>query len=166
MKSATPLALLCLNLQLLTTGCSSSGVISAGPDTYMVTASGAGFGTAGVREKVYGKANNFCAEKGLVMVPVSFKARPGELGRNPPSADLVFRALKPGDPAIGRPEITDSDSHAEVTQNVRLSVKDETKGSQKTDLYGELVKLDDLKKRGILTDAEFDAAKKRLLEGK
>lgn len=87
-------------------GCVSSDVISTGPDTYMVTASGAGFSTAGVREKVYAKANAFCSSRGLVMMPVSFKAHEGELGRRPPNADLIFRALKPGDPAITRPDTT------------------------------------------------------------
>lgn len=148
---------------LLLGGCATSEVISAGPDTFMVSASSAGFATAGVREKVYKKANDFCAEKGLVMVPVSFKAREGELGRNPPSADLVFRALKPGDPAIGRPDILNADV---TTQNVRVSVKDETKKEKGSVLYDELIKLDDLKKRGILTNAEFDQAKQKLLQGK
>jgi hypothetical protein len=46
---------------------------------------------------------------GLVMVPVSFDSRPGELGRHPPSADLVFRALKPGDPDIKRPNVEGPD---------------------------------------------------------
>ena len=132
----------------------------------MVSASGVGFATAGVREKVYEKANQYCAKKGLVMVPVSFKARPGELGRHPPSADLVFRALKPGDPAIGRPEITDADESVAVTQNVRVTTKDETRKEKEPDMYAELLKLDDLKKRGILSDAEFEEAKRKLLQGK
>ena len=33
------------------------------------------------------------------------------------------------------------------------------------DFYDKLLKLDDLRKRGILTDAEFEAEKKKLLEG-
>ncbi len=32
------------------------------------------------------------------------------------------------------------------------------------DLYSELLKLEDLKKRGLLNDAEFDAQKKKLLQ--
>jgi len=31
-------------------------------------------------------------------------------------------------------------------------------------LYSELLKLEDLKKRGLLNDAEFDAQKKKLLQ--
>jgi len=143
-------------------GCVSSDVISTGPDTYMVTASGAGFGTAGVREKVYKKANEYCSERGLVMVPVSFNARPGELGRSAPNADLVFRALKPGDPAIGRPNLSEADQKIDVSQNVRVTTRDETRKDK--DLYAELVKLDDLRKRGILSDKEFEAEKTKLLQ--
>ena len=34
-----------------------------------------------------------------------------------------------------------------------------------TDVYTELIKLNELRERGILTDAEFDAEKQKLLEG-
>ena len=78
-------------------------VISAGPDTYSVSTSSAGFGSAGVRKRVFSAANDFCSKRGLVMVPVSVDVRGGVLGQRPPSADLVFRALKPGDPDIKRP---------------------------------------------------------------
>ena len=43
-----------------------------------------------------------------------------------------------------------------------LTVEDDT--AQRADLYQELLKLDDLRQKGILTDAEFDAQKKKLLE--
>ena len=109
MKYPASISIALCSAVLAICGCVSSDVISAGPDTYMVSASGAGFATAGVRESVYKKANEFCAARGLVMVPVSLKVRPGALAQHPPSADLVFRALKLGDPAIGRPELTGDD---------------------------------------------------------
>ena len=88
---------------LIMLGCATPGVMPAGPDTYSVTSgASAGFSSAGVRAEVYSLANKFCEERGLVMVPVSMDAREGALGRNPPSATLVFRALKPGDPDIKR----------------------------------------------------------------
>jgi hypothetical protein len=164
MKYQTSILLFLSALLLLATGCASSDVISAGPDTYMVSASGAGFATAGVREKVYKKANDFCAERGLVMVPVSFKARPGAFGQHPPSADLIFRALKPGDPAIGRPDLTGDDEAVASTQRIKVSVKDESKKEQQPDTYTELLKLDDLRKRGILTENEFQDRKRKLLD--
>ena len=88
-------------------GC-TTGVIPAGPDTYMVSATGMGFGTGGVRTSVYRKANEFCAGAGLVMVPVSCDAKGGQPGVAP-TADLTFRALRPGDPEIKRPNVEKPD---------------------------------------------------------
>lgn len=76
----------------------------------MISASGAGFSTGGVRARTYQEAQRFCAKRGLVFVPVSFDAQGGELGRRPPTADLVFRALKPGDPEIHRPNLEKPDA--------------------------------------------------------
>ena len=85
---------------LLLPSCSTSSVIPCGPDTYMVTSSGAGFSEGPTLEKVYGKANAFCSERGLVMVPVDIDSQGGVYGQRPPSARLTFQALKPGDPRI------------------------------------------------------------------
>lgn len=90
---------------LCLTSCSTSNVIPCGLDTFMVSSSGAGFGTGGVRENCFEKANKYCAQRGLVMMPVSFDARGGELGSHPPTAELTFRALRPGDPEIKRPNL-------------------------------------------------------------
>lgn len=85
-------------------GCAAQ-VIPAGPDTFTVSSSGAGFSTAGVRARTYRAANDYCTRRGLVMVPVSFDAQGGVLGQRAPTADLVFRALRPGDPEIKRPNV-------------------------------------------------------------
>ena len=85
-------------------GCAAQ-VVPAGPDTYTVSSSGAGFSTAGVRARAYRAANDYCQKHGLVMVPVSFDAQGGVLGQRPPTADLVFRGLRPGDPEIKRPNV-------------------------------------------------------------
>lgn len=85
--------------------CTNSGVIPAGPDTYMISAGGVGFSSAGVRAKTYKKAKEFCDQKGLVFVPLSLDAQEGVYGERPPSANLTFRALKPGDPEIKRPTL-------------------------------------------------------------
>ena len=42
---------------------------------------------------------------------------------------------------------------------------DSSADSDRTDVYTQLETLNDLRERGILTDAEFDAEKKKLLEG-
>jgi hypothetical protein len=148
---------------LVLAGCTTSNVIATGPDTYMVSASGAGFASAGVREAVYEEANAFCASRGLVMVPITFKAREGALGRHPPSADLTFRALKPGDPDIERPMIYDHNRNVNITKKIETS-KSVNNSNSESDLHSKLLKLDDLRKRNLLSDAEFEKEKKKLLQ--
>ena len=53
------------------------------------------------------------------------------------------------------------------TQSTTQSTSDsKIKVDTPVDFYTELMKLDDLRKRGLLTDEEFEAAKKKLLEKK
>ncbi len=99
---------LSLGLALVFAGCATSSIIPTGPQTYQVSASGVGFGTEWVRETVYKKANKYCTDRGLVMMPVSFEAEKGIYGRTAPSAALTFRALPPGDPEIQRPSTPSS----------------------------------------------------------
>lgn len=142
-------------------GCSTSNILSVGPDTYMVSASGAGFSSAGVREAVFTKANEFCTANDLVMMPVSFEEEGGVAGESPPRAKLTFRALPRGDADIHRPDLRQTDERIELIKNVDVTQRDET--AKKPDVYAELLKLNDLRERGILTEEEFQAQKERLL---
>jgi hypothetical protein len=88
-------------------GCASWGpnVQSAGPQMFSITAEDRlnwNTTTTPAREVAFESANKYCAKRKLVMVPVSLDVRPGEIGVRPGTADLVFRALKPSDPAIAR----------------------------------------------------------------
>jgi hypothetical protein len=90
---------------LLCFGC-STGVVPAGPDTYLISRSVSGFGTTGTaKASVYRDAAAWCEARGLVMVPVSSDAKDPKTGQHMGSVELVFRALKPGDPEILRPSI-------------------------------------------------------------
>jgi hypothetical protein len=105
MKSVQTLGLVGL---LCIAGCAGPEIVPAGPDTYTVS-SGGGLGmtpaTAPQRAAAFKAANAFCAKRGLVMVPVSVDTKPGEIGRHTAEVDLVFRALRPGDPDIKRPAV-------------------------------------------------------------
>jgi hypothetical protein len=74
------------------------------------------------------------------------------------SAKIIFMALDPGDPQLTRqPEpvaTTLPPSSATYTQTQTPT----------GDLYTDLLKLDDLRKRGLLTDKEFERQKKKLLK--
>ena len=47
-------------------------------------------------------------------------------------------------------------------QRVKIDVN-QAQSEQKPDVYAELIKLDDLRKRGIITEAEFEQQKQKLL---
>lgn len=60
----------------------------------------------------------------------------------------------------------DVDQNVTVNQNVKVSVKDEIKKEKPPDTYTELNKLDDLRKRGLSSEAEFETEKRKLLQPK
>ena len=127
-------------------GCASPQVVSAGPDTYIVADSGGIYtqNSGPIRAEVFRIANQFCETNGLVMLPIAVDERPYVLGHNTASVKLTFRAVSPKDAKNWKEE------------NLQQNPPD--------DLYSELKKLDELRKQGILTDQEFDAQKKKLLE--
>ena len=76
-----------------------------------------------------------------------------------------FRLVDASDPAAQRVTLTrQPDILVESTNRSTADVNVRTQSSPSSDLYAELIKLDDLRKRGILTEAEFEAQKKKLLE--
>ena len=53
----------------------------------------------------------------------------------------------------------------EKNERISADVRRKDEPLSKKDVYVELIKLDDLRKRGILSDAEFQAQKSKLLIG-
>jgi hypothetical protein len=75
------------------------------------------------------------------------------------SVKVTFKALESGDPAL-------SANDTVVVTDVRKKTAATTTTvtyNPTTDLYNDLMKLDDLRKKGILTDEEFQAEKKKVL---
>lgn len=69
-------------------------------------------------------------------------------------------------PSLAGPGETRSNGGATV-QKATVSADSETKveADHQRDVYTELLKLDDLKKKGIITDAEFETQKQKILSG-
>lgn len=98
--------LILLIIMLALVGC-SSGVVPAGPDTYMVSHSVSGFSTAGAaKASAYREASAWCAARGLVMVPISSDEQNPVTGQHMGHAELTFRALPANDPEIVRPKLS------------------------------------------------------------
>jgi hypothetical protein len=140
-------------------------VVQISADTYMVVRSSkAGIFASMSKLKVAAiqEANAYAARLGKVVVPISTQERPAGGPGQWPTVEYQFRLVSKDDPSanvaalLPRPDVVvESNSHT-VT---------EIKADERSpDLYNELMKLDDLRKRGLLTDAEFEDQKKRLLE--
>jgi Short C-terminal domain len=123
------------------------------------------------------QANEFAVSKGKVLIPISCKEKP--LGNGPAqwaSFEYQFKLVSKDDPEADRATLgscpdfivqTNQSLKAEVTtreEKAKPEAPKEPASAGQKDLYTELMKLDDLRKRGILTEEEFQAEKRKLLE--
>jgi len=85
--------------------CAHSGVVSIGPDTYMIANSEWGFTSGGVQKaKVMKEASDYCNSIGKQMIPISTSQNDVAWGKTP-SAEVQFRCLSQGDPELKRPTL-------------------------------------------------------------
>lgn len=91
-------ALLALTLLSLLVACTSTGVTPMGRDTYMIARKGTAMSSgSGLKAALLREANDWCVKQGLVMVVVNTKSLDGVPGVRFANAELIFRAVKPGD---------------------------------------------------------------------
>jgi hypothetical protein len=140
-----------------------------GNNTYMVTRQAAtGFSGSGkLKAKALREAAKFCTAKGKQMKVVAItEAKPPYILANFPKAEVIFKALDAGDPELKSESAIDpSGIQLKVGERppARANLDINEKQTAAGDLYTELSKLDDLHKKGVLTDAEFEAEKKKIL---
>jgi hypothetical protein len=151
--------------------CASADIVPMGTDTYMISQTSAGgiFTNMGtLKSEVIQRANAFAESKGKVAIPVAAKEQPPFPGRMP-NFEYQFRLVDRNDPRAGggglvkTPDVLIENRGQAPSVVVNPPSKEQARSP---DVYTELLKLDDLRKRGIITEAEFEAQKKRLLEGK
>ena len=109
-------------------------------------------------------ANEFAASQGKIAIPLGAAEKPVGGPGQWPSFEYQFRVVDASDPEakrtslVPRPDVVIQNDQR-ITGDIRT--KDET--PQRRDIYAELIKLDDLREKGIITDAEFDAQKQKIL---
>ena len=142
-------------------------VIQLSPDTYMITRSSkAGMFTnmSKLKTRVIKQANDFAESKGKIAVPISERVdRPAVGGF--PSYEYQFRVVDPGSPDAKSTALKSSPDKITESRNDfsgGVTVRHET--NEKPDLYSELIKPNDLREKGILTDEEFAEQKRKLLD--
>ena len=148
---------------VLIAGCANPGIVQISPDTYMLsrTDKGGVFGNAfAMKAEVINKANAFAKKQGEVAIPISTNEAPMQIGRfasfdyqfglvDPDSAEARATALVP------KPDVV-----IEKTSKETVDVHTKDESARPKDVYGELLNMDDLRKRGILSEAEFEAQKR------
>lgn len=145
----------------LLAGCANPGIVKISDNTYMLSKEDhAGmFGNAAkLQADVIGQANAFAESQGKVAVGVSTQSIPAEPGR---FAEFTyeFRVVDKDDPLarngmlVARPDV--------VVQNQQAAAPSQPQSHQ--DLYTQLIKLKDLLDKGIITQDEYDAQKKKIL---
>jgi hypothetical protein len=72
---------------------STSKVVRAGPDTYMISSGGGMYeqNPSGIRQTVYERANAYCGSMGKTMTPVATDEQPYALGRHTANVSLTFK---------------------------------------------------------------------------
>ncbi len=170
MPSSSIRSLTAIGATVVLTACANPGIVKISPDTYLLsrTDKGGVFGNASaMKADVLREASEFAESQGKVAIPIFVRETPLVVGQGFASVEYQFRVVEKSDPEARRTSLVPrADLVIEKTEkiNAELKTKDET--AKPKDVYAELIKLDDLLKRGILTQAEFDAQKKKLLEGK
>ncbi len=107
------------------------------------------------------QATQFCAQQGKQLKLLSLTGKVPMFATGYAHAKIVFKALNPGDPELNMP-VTPEGTIAVPMVSAPAAPPPPPRLTT-DELYTELVKLDDLRKKGILTDDEFQAEKKKLL---
>src|SRR5208282_3458613 len=109
------------------------------------------------------EANEFAEKQGKIAIPLSLNVKRLAIGRYA-SVEYQFRVVDQSDPVVRRDNLIPRPNIIiEKTEKTSLDANSNGQSEHPKDIYSELIKLDDLRKRGILTQEEFEAQKTKLL---
>lgn len=165
----------CLFLVIPALALAEPEVVQLSPDTYMISKADKGGifggGLPKLKAAVIKQANEFAARQGKVAIPLGSSERP--MGNGPAqwaTFEYQFRVVDKDDPEAQRTSLAPVPNTVVTIQNSPAPTPPagpmpQTAGTDRIDdLYTQLTKLDDLRKRGIISEAEFETEKRKLLE--
>jgi hypothetical protein len=153
--------LLCVVLVIA--GCANPPIVKLSPDTYMLTRADRGgiFGNAAkMKAEVIEEAQAFAGQQGKVAIPLSLNEKPLHVGGGFATIEYQFRVVDKNDPEARRTNLVPRPNIV-IESNQKSKVDVTTDGG---DTYSKLLRLDDLKKRGILSEDEFNEQKRKILQ--
>lgn len=155
-----------LSIAIFITGCATADIVPMGTNTYMISqtsAGGAFKSMSSLKSGVMQRANTFAESRGMVAIPVVAKESPAYPGHMP-NFEYQFTLVNKNDPRAKGFGLTPR-ADMVIENNVNQRVENLNRENKPKDIYAELLRLDDLKKKNIITDAEFDSQKQKLLNG-
>jgi Short C-terminal domain len=124
--------------------------------------SSTGFHSAGsVKAEIYQEGSAYCANQGKEFQPVSDHGVDGVPGRSFANAEVQFRCLSKGDQELSRPTMRPI-ANIRIENDIRE--KKDIRIQSSGDMFVELKKLKDLLDTGVITQAEFEVQKKKILD--
>ncbi|HZZ18071.1 MAG TPA: SHOCT domain-containing protein [Opitutaceae bacterium] len=132
--------------------------IQKGQNTFAITATASSAfmtDTDKLKDEANTAAVKYCADHNKILKVVSVSSKSPHFSLGYCTGTVVFMALDAGDPALLPPAPAAAPEAYAAPAAPRSLSTDE--------LVAELTKLDDLRKKGILTDDEFQAEKKKVL---
>jgi hypothetical protein len=168
MKKLLPMALILAVIG----GCSSLStdeIVRISPDTYMLRvedhAGVFAFNRGKMKSAAFKKANAFAESKGKIAIPIHLKEHPVGILGDWPAVEYQFRVVSEDDPDAKRTSLKQrADLVIDKNINIKGKMESNSTSDNKPDLYNQLLKLDDLRSRGILTEDEFKKQKELLLK--
>ena len=174
------LLLLATSTAVMLTGCATTEatpvVTQLSDDTYMVTLREKSSYFSMDKPKFKAQAVNhsldYAASKGKVAVPITLREKTAGVFEDWVNIEYEFRLVDKDDPRANRnqPDPDDKPVPAKPPEPIKqpepvappaAATTPDTRSKQ--DIYNDLLKLDDLRKKGIITQAEFESEKKKLL---
>jgi len=136
----------------------SPKIVSLGDNTYSITVSATNKFTRNTKKlqaQAIDAATQFCTKEGKQFKLVSVnESKSMYLVGDMAATKITFKALGAGDPELA----------AAPAETAKPAVKPTPAATPTDALYDELMKLEDLRKKGVLTDEEFTVQKKKVLE--
>lgn len=124
-------------------------------------------GSGTLKAEAFQEATRYCEKLGKSFQVVSTQeASPPYILGNFPKAEVQFMCLDANDAELYRPKLKKAaDTVIEIKNDNRGKADTPAAPAAPKDVYSELLKLDSLRKQGIITDAEFQTQKTKLLNG-